>query len=104
MSLSDMGSLVSKTLKGSWGDSDALALPPDDLKGWADELVRQGRATLADVEDALVRAAVSAADGNISRAAQLLRITRHQMDYRVKKLTAPENGAGAPRPEVPGTA
>jgi two-component system, NtrC family, response regulator HydG len=51
---------------------------------------------VSDVEDALVRAALSAAGGNISKAAQLLRATRHQMDYRVKKLSAQGDGGRLP--------
>jgi transcriptional regulator with GAF, ATPase, and Fis domain len=34
-----------------------------------------------------VRAAITEASGNISKAAQLLKVTRHQMDYRLKKMT-----------------
>jgi transcriptional regulator with PAS, ATPase and Fis domain len=66
------------------------------LKRWAEDLVRQGKAALSDVEDALVRAAVSEADGNISKAAQLLNVTRHQMDYRVKKLQGNETDSAEP--------
>lgn len=99
MSLSDMGSLVSKSVQNSWGESPAATLQTDNLNNWAEELVGQGKATLSDVEDALVRAAVSKAGGNISKAAQLLRVTRNQMDYRVKKLLALDNGAQLPSPK-----
>lgn len=90
MSLSDMGSLVSQSVQP--GTHAASLAPPgqaDSLRAWAEALVRKGSATLTEVEDALVRAAVSEANGNISKAAQLLHVTRHQMDYRVKKLSAP---------------
>lgn len=92
MRLSDMGSLVSKSIQP--GSPDASLIPPgqaDYLKEWAEDLVREGNATLSEVEDALVRAAVSQANGNISQAAQLLRVTRHQMDYRVKKFSMTRN-------------
>lgn len=52
----------------------------------AEDVVRQGMTSLPQMEDALVRAAVKQAGGNISRAAGLLGITRSQLDYRVKKL------------------
>jgi len=92
MRLSDMGSLVSKSAQP---DSTGISpIPPghaDSLEEWAEDLVREGNANLSDVEDALVRAAVSQANGNISRAAQLLHVTRHQMDYREKKFSMTTN-------------
>jgi DNA-binding NtrC family response regulator/predicted hydrocarbon binding protein len=91
MGLSDMGSLVSKSLQNSWNGTPSPQI--DTLNNWAEDLVRQGKATLSQVEDALVRAAVAEADGNISRAAQLLQVTRHQMDYRVKKLSSKADGS-----------
>lgn len=96
MSLSDMGSLVSRSLNDSPDLPPSSGQPIENLKDWAEELVRQGKAALSDVEDALVRAAVSEAGGNVSKAAHLLRVTRHQMDYRVKKLSA--QGDAAPLP------
>lgn len=93
MSLSDMGSLVSKSLKGSPSLTPSAGPQVDDLEGWATEMVRDGKVTLSDVEEALVRAAVSEAGGNVSKAAQLLRVTRHQMDYRVKKLSTRSDDA-----------
>lgn len=90
MSLSDMGSLVSKSLRDSWDAPHAQSSLTDSLHTWAEALVRKGQATLSQVEEALVQAAISEANGNISKAAQLLQVTRHQMDYRVKKLV-PKN-------------
>ena len=84
LGLSDMGSLVARSFHD---DGQAPIEPsPDDLDSWALKVVRQRSTALSAVEDALVRAAVSEANGNISKAAQLLQVTRHQMDYRVKKL------------------
>jgi len=51
-------------------------------------LLRDGRATLGAMEDALTRAALRQTGGNVSRAATLLGVTRAQLDYRVKKLGA----------------
>ncbi|HGO6160000.1 TPA: sigma 54-interacting transcriptional regulator [Burkholderia cepacia] len=48
-------------------------------------VLQQNLGTLSEVEDALVRAALRQAGGNVSRAAGLLGLTRAQMDYRVKK-------------------
>jgi DNA-binding NtrC family response regulator/predicted hydrocarbon binding protein len=56
------------------------------LSSWADGIVERSSATLFDVEDTLVNAAFKAANGNMSRAATLLGITRAQLAYRVKKL------------------
>jgi DNA-binding protein Fis len=56
------------------------------LSNWADGIVERSSATLFDVEDTLVNAAFKAANGNMSRAATLLGITRAQLAYRVKKL------------------
>ena len=67
----------------------------DTLDTLADGLLREGRATLGDMEDAMTRAALKQTGGNISKAAALLGITRAQLDYRVKKLetqAAPEVG------------
>jgi len=60
----------------------------DSLDAMAGELLRDGRATLGDMEDAMTRAALKQTGGNISKAAVLLGITRAQLDYRVKKLEA----------------
>jgi len=101
MSLSDMGSLVSKPLQSSWHGATPPPPSGDALGNWAEELVRKGKTTLSDVEDALVRAAYSEAGGNISKAAQLLHVTRHQMEYRVKKLLNTADHTSAPSDSSP---
>lgn len=68
---------------GEGSDGDA---PGVSLDAIAEDVVRQGTMSLPQMEDALVRAAVKQAGGNISRAAGLLGITRSQLDYRVKRL------------------
>jgi DNA-binding NtrC family response regulator/predicted hydrocarbon binding protein len=55
----------------------------DDL---ADDLITGNRIRLPEVEDALARAAMRKSRGNVSRAAELLGITRAQLDYRLKKM------------------
>lgn len=84
MGLSNMGTLIPKKITVD-SNKDASTLE-GTLDEWATAFIRKNAATFADVEEALVRAAVSEAQGNISKAASLLKITRHQLDYRVKKL------------------
>lgn len=60
----------------------------ETLAQWAGQVLAGGSASLADVEAGLVRAAMAQAEGNVTRAAGLLGLTRAQMDYRVKKLAA----------------
>lgn len=49
-------------------------------------LLRQNGATLATIEDAVVRSAISAADGNVAQAARDLGLTRRQLSYKVEKM------------------
>lgn len=97
-------SLMRLTESGTLAKSDALAsgaqaaltpgpcaAPSASLEDWARGAVRQQSAHLADVEDALVNAALAEANGNVSKAAALLGLTRAQLDYRVKR-----NGNGQP--------
>ena len=56
-------------------------------------LPREGIA-LEDVESSLVRQAVEQSGGNQTRAAELLRISRDQLRYRLKKLEGAMTGAG----------
>jgi two-component system response regulator HydG len=53
---------------------------------WASNVIAGQQSTLGQIEDALMQAALKSAQGNISKAANLLGITRAQMDYRTKKL------------------
>ncbi|MCP3728331.1 sigma 54-interacting transcriptional regulator [Paraburkholderia sp. CNPSo 3272] len=98
-------SLMRLTESGMLAKSDALAnaaegtqacaaSSPATLEDWARGAVRQQGAHLADVEDALVNAAMSAANGNVSKAAALLGLTRAQLDYRVKRNGNGSNGRG----------
>jgi two-component system response regulator HydG len=86
LGLSDLGSLIPD-------QPEPAASPPSARKDaseagieqWAAQLIKRQGATLGQIEDALVQAALQSADGNISKAAILLGITRAQMDYRTKK-------------------
>jgi two-component system response regulator HydG len=59
------------------------------IKDWAASIIRRQEVSLGQIEDALLHAALDAARGNISKAANLLGITRAQMDYRTKKSMQP---------------
>lgn len=49
-------------------------------------LLRQNGETLSTVEDAIVRAAVEAAGGNVAQAARELGLTRRQLAFRLEKM------------------
>lgn len=88
MRLTEMGTLVkSNTLTlGEEPPASGTAAPmPTTLDEWARVAISQQNTQLADVEDALVNAALAEAGGNISKAASLLGLTRAQLDYRVKR-------------------
>jgi two-component system response regulator HydG len=90
-------SLMRLTEMGTLAQSDALihaddlqppagaVSAPATLDEWARVAIRQQSGQLADVEHALVNAALAEAGGNISKAASLLGLTRAQLDYRVKR-------------------
>lgn len=67
------------------------------IRNLAEDLVQQGPVPLAEMEEALVCAAIRQADGNITRAAQILGLTRAQLDYRSKKIS-PGVGGGQRKP------
>lgn len=58
---------------------------PDFLEGLAQEALRRGITGLAPIEEALVKAALQQTGGNLTKAANLLGLTRAQMHYRVRK-------------------
>jgi transcriptional regulator with GAF, ATPase, and Fis domain len=58
---------------------------------WADSIVRGAAISLDDVENSLVRAAYTATGGNMAKAAGILRVTRAQLAYRIKKLELPDD-------------
>lgn len=67
-------------------DSPDFNAADQSIDAIAESLVRAGKITLDDMDDALTRAAVKQAGGNISKAATLLGVSRAQLDYRVKKF------------------
>jgi DNA-binding NtrC family response regulator len=59
-----------------------------------------GGVALAAVERAALRAALARCDGNVTRAARFLRISRHTMIYRMKKFALPGPGQSRVRDSV----
>jgi two-component system, NtrC family, response regulator HydG len=66
-----------------------LQAPELSTSAWATQVIQRQDATLDEIETALMRAALESAQGNISKAAILLGISRAQLDYRVKKFSQP---------------
>jgi two-component system response regulator HydG len=64
-----------------------LQASESSTSAWATQVIQKQDATLDDIEKALMRAALESAQGNISKAATLLGISRAQLDYRVKKFS-----------------
>jgi two-component system, NtrC family, response regulator HydG len=67
-----------------------LQTPELSRSAWATQVIQRQDATLDDIEKALMRAALESAQGNISKAAILLGISRAQLDYRLKKISHPK--------------
>ena len=70
--------------------SAQLQAPELSTSAWATQVIQRQDATLDDIEKALMHAALESAQGNISKAARLLGISRAQLDYRVKKFSHPK--------------
>ncbi len=75
-----LGLQESKTLAGN----DVAG----DTASWATQLIQNKQVNLDEIEQALMAAALNATQGNISKAASMLGISRAQMDYRAKKISA----------------
>lgn len=80
LGISQTGALTQYDDEAATGDSADTS-----LDAMAEEIVRQGKASLSDMGDAMTRAAIKQTGGNIARAATLLGVTRSQLDYRIKK-------------------
>jgi transcriptional regulator with GAF, ATPase, and Fis domain len=74
-----------------WGEQRSAHPERADITGWAHTMLAN-RITIADVEDALIQAAVKQADGNVSKAASLLGVPRGRLDYRLKKWGQVQRG------------
>jgi len=87
ITLDQYGLLASTTgSPAAAGVSDA----PSSVDTVAADVLEHNLGTLAELEDALVRAALKQTGGNVTRAATLLGLTRSQMDYRARKVGGAE--------------
>ncbi len=73
------------------GDGGTLAGLSYSVQSWFE---KGGSLDLQATEDRIVLAALARAEGNVSRAARTLRLTRAQLDYRVKKIREREAAEG----------
>jgi DNA-binding NtrC family response regulator len=81
LGLSELGALTYSEVPADDGNQGAGAA----IEDWAASIIRTQGATLGQIETALLQAALSSANGNVSKAASLLGLSRAQMDYRTKK-------------------
>jgi transcriptional regulator with GAF, ATPase, and Fis domain len=56
------------------------------LDAWAEGILARSNVSLDVIENTLVKAAFKSAQGNFTKAAGLLGMTRAQLAYRIKKL------------------
>lgn len=91
MGLNELGLIAEQTIPTGTLSRPAghANLEADALFAWAEGVVKLPTVTLTDVENSLVKAAFDAADGNLSKAAGMLGITRAQLAYRIKKMENP---------------
>jgi two-component system response regulator HydG len=90
LGLSELGALTPASTR-EMEDAKGVGRTVDD---WAASIIRSQDATLGQIEAALLHAALESAQGNVSKAATLLGLSRAQMDYRTKKT--PVTGGSAP--------
>ena len=88
MVLNELGLLAEHTGSSeSLGQAQGLeSTSAQAFSTWAESVVGHSAISLAEIEDVLVKAAFKSANGNMTKAATLLGITRAQLAYRIKKL------------------
>lgn len=87
MSLNELGTLTENRKSNSMKDSsDDMVIENEALSIWSEGVVERENLTLDDIENALFTAAYKSCNGNFSKAADKLGITRAQFSYRAKKL------------------
>ena len=96
MILEDGESITTKYLpRGLIGDARVTSEPRADAKSMDPMQLPLSGVSLEDVEMSLVRQALERSNGNQTKAAELLNISRDQLRYRMKKLEeAQAAGAG----------
>ncbi|CAH0357251.1 MULTISPECIES: sigma-54-dependent Fis family transcriptional regulator [unclassified Sphingobium] len=68
------------------GDATGALADNGSIASIAENAVVNQGLGLFEIEDAVVRATLKATDGNVSHAARLLKISRGQLDHRIKRL------------------
>ncbi|NIB42324.1 sigma 54-interacting transcriptional regulator [Pseudomaricurvus alkylphenolicus] len=87
MSLNEVGDLAESAQNIAGTDtSDELLIEKETLSVWSEGIIERENLSLEEVENALFLAAFKQADGNLSKAADKLGVTRSQFSYRVKKM------------------
>lgn len=91
MGLNELGLVVEQPIpvNTALGAMEPDGAESDAIKAWAEGMVQRSAVSFDHIENSLVRAALLAADGNMSKAATLLGMTRAQLVYRAKKLKDP---------------
>ncbi len=79
LGMSELGALTREDAMSSKSEGDG------SIDAWAQSIIKAQNSTLGDIEAALLKAALTSAQGNVSKAATLLGLSRAQMDYRTKK-------------------
>ncbi|VVE17960.1 sigma-54-dependent Fis family transcriptional regulator [Pandoraea nosoerga] len=91
MVLNEVGLLIDSAALHA--ESAATSREHDALNAWAEGVVSNSNLSLELIENTLVKAAFKASEGNFTRAASLLGVTRAQLAYRIKKM---DEGAESP--------
>ncbi|CAJ0896115.1 Phenol regulator MopR [Ralstonia sp. LMG 32965] len=91
MALNELGLLTEKRDYDLDDASPEAGHEAEALNVWAEGIVARSQVSMAFIENTLVKAAFKAAQGNFTKAAGLLGITRAQLSYRIKKME--EDGA-----------
>ncbi|WP_434034944.1 sigma 54-interacting transcriptional regulator [Cupriavidus sp. a3] len=86
MALNELGLLAEKRDYHLDAASPEASHEAEALAVWAEGIVARSQVSMDVIENTLVKAAFKAAQGNFTRAASLLGLTRAQLSYRIKKM------------------
>ncbi|SDE38930.1 sigma-54-dependent Fis family transcriptional regulator [Paraburkholderia lycopersici] len=86
MALNELGLLTENANLYPESRSPEAGQEAEALKAWAEGIVARSNMSLDAIENTLVKAAFKAAQGNFTKAAALLGVTRAQLAYRIKKM------------------
>jgi len=86
MALNELGLLAEKRDYHLDAASPESGHEAEALNLWAEGIVARSQVSMDVIENTLVKAAFKAAQGNFTKAASLLGLTRAQLAYRIKKM------------------